>query len=61
MTELMKEVGFDVKVFVPNNKTPLTNNHMHVFLRRGSVFMQVVPVGLDWAAHAFYGKVAKDF
>ncbi|KAM1859178.1 hypothetical protein ACFX13_011514 [Malus domestica] len=31
-----------------------------VFLRPGSVFVQVVPIGLHWAADAFYGKVAKD-
>ncbi|XP_022775769.1 protein O-linked-mannose beta-1,4-N-acetylglucosaminyltransferase 2-like [Durio zibethinus] len=30
-----------------------------LFLRPGSVFMQVVPIGLDWAADAFFARVAK--
>ncbi|XVF03257.1 hypothetical protein REPUB_Repub04eG0245600 [Reevesia pubescens] len=30
-----------------------------LFLRPRSVFMQVVPIGVDWAADAFYGRVAK--
>ncbi|MCL7045254.1 hypothetical protein MKW94_018033 [Papaver nudicaule] len=31
-----------------------------LFLRPGSVFMQVVPIGTDWAAEVFYGKPAKE-
>ncbi|KAL4318756.1 hypothetical protein GQ457_18G024790 [Hibiscus cannabinus] len=30
-----------------------------LFLRPGSVFMQVVPIGTEWAADAFYGRIAK--
>ncbi|KAK9935073.1 hypothetical protein M0R45_022188 [Rubus argutus] len=30
-----------------------------LFLRPGSVFVQVVPIGLGWAANAFFGRVAK--
>lgn len=30
-----------------------------LFMRPGSVLLQVVPVGLDWAADAFYGKPAQ--
>jgi hypothetical protein len=28
-------------------------------MRPGSVLLQIVPVGLDWAADAFYGKPAQ--
>ncbi|KAI3987793.1 hypothetical protein MKX01_028527 [Papaver californicum] len=31
-----------------------------LFLRPGSVFMQVVPIGTDWAAEVCYGKPAKE-
>uniref|UniRef100_A0A0E0PM19 Glycosyltransferase 61 catalytic domain-containing protein n=1 Tax=Oryza rufipogon TaxID=4529 RepID=A0A0E0PM19_ORYRU len=30
-----------------------------LFMRPGSVLLQIVPVGLDWAADAFYGKPAQ--
>ncbi|XP_062179876.1 xylan glycosyltransferase MUCI21-like [Phragmites australis] len=30
-----------------------------LFMRSGSVLLQIVPVGLDWAADAFYGKPAQ--
>ena len=30
-----------------------------LFLRPGAVFMQIVPIGVDWAAHAFFGSVAR--
>ncbi|KAB1208068.1 EGF domain-specific O-linked N-acetylglucosamine transferase [Morella rubra] len=30
-----------------------------LFLRPGSVFMQVIPIGVDWAADAFFGRVAR--
>ncbi|XP_052482900.1 xylan glycosyltransferase MUCI21 [Gossypium raimondii] len=30
-----------------------------LFLRPRSVFMQVVPIGTEWAADAFYGRIAK--
>ncbi|XP_040373514.1 xylan glycosyltransferase MUCI21 [Rosa chinensis] len=30
-----------------------------LFLRPGSVFVQVVPIGVDWAANACFGRVAK--
>uniref|UniRef100_J3M6T8 Glycosyltransferase 61 catalytic domain-containing protein n=1 Tax=Oryza brachyantha TaxID=4533 RepID=J3M6T8_ORYBR len=30
-----------------------------LFMRPGTVLLQIVPVGLDWAADAFYGKPAQ--
>lgn len=30
-----------------------------LFLRPGSVFMQAVPIGVDWAADAFYARIAR--
>ncbi|PRQ40700.1 putative protein O-GlcNAc transferase [Rosa chinensis] len=30
-----------------------------LFLRPGAVFVQVVPIGIGWAAEAFFGRVAK--
>lgn len=30
-----------------------------LFLRASSVFMQIVPIGVEWAANAFFGKVGK--
>ncbi|MED6206606.1 hypothetical protein PIB30_028469 [Stylosanthes scabra] len=30
-----------------------------LFLRQGAVFMQIVPIGVDWAAHAFFAKAAR--
>ncbi|XVE53166.1 hypothetical protein DITRI_Ditri02bG0182000 [Diplodiscus trichospermus] len=74
---VMKDIGFDVTVFVPTQNTPLHEsyalmNSSHVmvgvhgaalthalFLRPRSVFMQVVPIGVDWAADAFHGRIAK--
>ncbi|XP_028785477.1 alpha-1,3-arabinosyltransferase XAT3-like [Neltuma alba] len=33
---------------------------MHsLFLRPGSVFMQIVPIGVEWAAKTFFGRVGK--
>ncbi|KAL6186792.1 hypothetical protein ACLB2K_042911 [Fragaria x ananassa] len=31
-----------------------------LFLRPGAVFVQVVPIGIGWAAEAFFGRVAKE-
>lgn len=31
-----------------------------LFLRPGSVFVQIVPIGTPWAAETCYGKLAKD-
>ncbi|KAF7828007.1 protein O-linked-mannose beta-1,4-N-acetylglucosaminyltransferase 2 [Senna tora] len=30
-----------------------------LFLRPGAVFLQIVPIGTEWAANAFFGSVAK--
>lgn len=74
---LMREVGFDVVVFEPDKKTPLSecyalvsSSHamigVHgaalthsVFLKPGSILMQIVPIGLGWAAKTFFGRPAE--
>ncbi|KAI3921694.1 hypothetical protein MKW92_053728 [Papaver armeniacum] len=61
---LAKDIGFDVTVFEPTKFTSVTETTAAMtnllFLRPGSVFMQVVPIGTDWAAEICYGKPAKE-
>ncbi|KAL5826312.1 hypothetical protein ACOSQ4_018109 [Xanthoceras sorbifolium] len=61
-----EEVGFDVIVFEPSFKTPLyqayaliNTSHALLFLRPGAVFVQVVPLGLDWVADVCFAKSAR--
>ncbi|KAH7516032.1 hypothetical protein FEM48_Zijuj10G0091500 [Ziziphus jujuba var. spinosa] len=75
--EEAEKIGFDVVVFEPTAKTPLSvaydlvsSSHVMVgvhgaglthalFLRPGSVLVQVVPLGAEWVAEVCFGNPAR--
>ncbi|KAI3987794.1 hypothetical protein MKX01_028528 [Papaver californicum] len=61
---LTTRVGFEVAIFEPNDHAmvgvhgaALTHS---LFLRPGSVLIQVVPLGIDWLAETYFGNSAKE-
>lgn len=77
LIELAKEIGFSVKVLVPDQTTELAKMYRDLnstdvmvgvhgaamtyflFMRPGSVFIQIVPIGTDWPSESFYGEPAE--
>lgn len=76
LIQLAKEIGFSVKVLVPDQTTELAKMYRDLnstdvmvgvhgaamtyllFMRPGSVFVQIVPIGTDWPSESFYGEPA---
>lgn len=77
LIQLAKEIGFSVKVLVPDQTTELAKMYRDLnstdvmvgvhgaamtyllFMRPGSVFVQIVPIGTDWPSESFYGEPAE--
>lgn len=77
LVELAEEIGFSVKVLVPDQTTELAKMYRDLnstdvmvgvhgaamtyflFMRPGSVFIQIVPIGTDWPSESFYGEPAR--
>ena len=61
-----KKIGFNVIIFEPKPMIPmhkayeLIHSGNRIFLWPGSVFMQVVPLGTEWATKVCYLRLARN-